>query len=109
MSDTGQGITLRAAAGSRGAMAAASAAGVAPAGFDSASMEKFADRVGTHIKDSGAGGASVDNSTTIHVHNQGLISPDNMNKVIKKINHMVQNRQATLKASDSLRVTRRSQ
>jgi len=47
--------------------------------------------------------------THIHVAVKGLISPDNMNKVIKKINHMVQNRQTTLNASNSLRVTRRSQ
>jgi hypothetical protein len=38
-----------------------------------------------------------------------MISPDNLNKVVKKINRAVQNRQTTLNASNSLRVTRRSQ
>lgn len=102
--------TLRGAASSltQGDRAVATAS--APTGFDSASMEKFADRVGTQIKDNGSGGNSGDAAAThVHVAVKGMISPDNLNKVVKKINRAVQNRQTTLNASNSLRVTRRSQ
>lgn len=47
--------------------------------------------------------------TAIHVHVKGLISPDNLHKVIKDINRRVNKGQSHLKASDSQRVTRRSQ
>lgn len=45
----------------------------------------------------------------IHVHVKGLISPDNLNKVIKNISKRVGRGQSHLKSSDSMRVTRRSQ
>ena len=98
--------TLRAASGARGATAAASAAAVPPAGFDSNSMEKFADRIGKQVNQ---GGQVQGDTTHVHVAVKGMISPDNLHKVIKRINRQVANRQTTLKASDSLRVTRRSQ
>jgi hypothetical protein len=100
--------TLRGAAGSRGVTASAATA-AAPTGFDSASMEKFADRIGTHMKDSGAVSGGGGDQTHVHVNVKGMISPDNLNKVVKKINRAVANRQTTLNATNSLRVTRRSQ
>jgi heterodisulfide reductase subunit C len=99
--------TRRAAAGAQVQAAAAAAASMAvPAGFDQAAMEKFADRVGKQINPEGG---STGDTTHVHVAVKGMISPDNLKKVVKKINRAVQNRQTTLKASDSLRVTRRSQ
>ena len=47
--------------------------------------------------------------TQVHVHVKGLISPDNLGKVVKTINRKVANRQLTLHASNSFRVTKRSQ
>jgi len=99
--------TLRAAAGSRRSTDAAAAAALPPVGFDSASMEKFADRVGKQV--SQISQPAVSDQNHIHVNVKGMISPDNLNKVVKKINRAVQNRQTTLNASNSLRVTRRSQ
>jgi hypothetical protein len=98
--------TLRAASGNQASVAAA--ADRAPAVFDQAAMEKLAGRMadsGRMTSDKPADGGG----DQIHVHVKGMISPDNLNKVVKKINRAVQNRQITLKASDSLRVTRRSQ
>jgi len=46
--------------------------------------------------------------TTVHVHVEGMISPDNLNKVIGQINKMVNRGQATLHATSSLRVNKRS-
>jgi hypothetical protein len=105
--------TLRAATAASNQAARASAETASSSGsFDNASLEKFADRVGSHVaasqgpttrKDSGASDSHV------HVNVKGMISPDNLNKVIRKISRQVQNRQATLNASNSLRLTRRSQ
>jgi hypothetical protein len=98
--------TRRAAAGAQAQAAAAAASVAVPAAFDQAAMEKFADRVGKQINPEGG---STGDTTHVHVAVKGMISPDNLKKVVKKINRAVQNRQTTLKASDSLRVTRRSQ
>jgi hypothetical protein len=101
--------TLRLAAGSQRQAANASAS--TPAGFDQASMEKFADRVGKQINDSGSSeGAGGGSDVHMHMPNlKGIISSDCLSKVVKKINRAVNNRQLTLNASNSLRVTRRSQ
>jgi hypothetical protein len=40
---------------------------------------------------------------------KGMISPDNLNQVINQINKRVRNSTSTLHASNSYRVTRRSQ
>lgn len=103
--------TLRAASGSAGVTAGAGTAVVPASGFDANSMEKFADRIGKHINDSGSrtpsgGGES---GTQINVHVKGMLDSGNLKKIIKKTNRLVSNRQATVKASDSQRVTRRSQ
>ena len=45
---------------------------------------------------------------THHWHIEGLVSPDNLGKVVKQISKMVDKGQVHLKASDSLRVTKRS-
>jgi hypothetical protein len=48
----------------------------------------------------------------VHLHMpnlKGIISPESIKKVFKQAGRMVQNRQLTLNASNSLRVTRRSQ
>lgn len=86
--------TLRGAAGSQ-APAAAAAAASAPAMGSSG---------GSTDGDDGGGG-----DTHNHFHIAGMISADNLHQVIRKINKSVANRQTTLNASNSLRVTRRSQ
>jgi hypothetical protein len=60
-------------------------------------------KIGKSISDNGGGG-----SRDIHVHVKGLVSPDNLNKVISQINRKVGQGRANLKASDSFRVTKRS-
>lgn len=45
----------------------------------------------------------------IHVHVQGLISPDNLHKVITQINQRVSSGKSHLTSSNSMRVTKRSQ
>lgn len=65
---------------------------------DEDAMSKMRDSLGT-----GGGG------TPIHVHVKGMISPDNLGKVVRQINRKVGNRQLSLQASNSFRVTRRSQ
>jgi len=52
----------------------------------------------------GAGGTIVN-----HFHVQGMISADNLKRVVRKINEGVKDRSLHLKSSDSFRVTRRSQ
>jgi hypothetical protein len=92
--------TLRAASagmGSNAAMVAAS--GAAPA--------RSADPDSSSRDSSGSDGSSGD--THIHMNIKGMVSPDNAKKFLKQVNRMVQNRQTTLNASNSLRVTRRSQ
>jgi hypothetical protein len=44
----------------------------------------------------------------IHVHVKGMISPDNLSKVVTQINRKVKGRQLTLHSSNSLRLTKRS-
>ena len=56
------------------------------------------------VKALGGGGGP-----TQHYHIKGLISPDNMRKVIKQQNEMVRNNHARVVSSNSYRVTRRSQ
>src|ERR1039458_3698649 len=106
--------TRRAASGSGGVMAAASTAAAPPAGFDSARMERFADRVGDRVgkQISDSGGSQGTGGGDVHIHApnlKGVIGSGDMKKVFKQAARMVNNRQLTLKASDSLRVTRRSQ
>jgi hypothetical protein len=57
--------------------------------------------IGKSISDNGGGGG-----VTVHVH--GLVSPDNLKKVMKQMSKMVQRNQADLQASHSLRVNKRS-
>ncbi len=64
---------------------------------------------GAHFSPDGSAGGGGGGDTIIHVHVKGLISADNLNKVVKTINQKVHNRQLTLNASNSLRFTRRSQ
>lgn len=45
---------------------------------------------------------------TTHVHVKGMISPDNLNKVVRTINQKVNSGKLNLKASSTGRVTRRS-
>jgi hypothetical protein len=52
----------------------------------------------------GLGGGGGD----IHVHVNGLISPDNLSKVMKQMSKAVHNGQAQLTSSNSLRLTKRS-
>jgi hypothetical protein len=100
--------TLRAASNSQSQVAAA-ASSAAPAVFDEARMEKFAGRLAEARQGTPSDSGSAGDTTHVHVNVKGMVSPDNLNKIVKKINRAVQNRQMTLKASDSLRTTRRSQ
>jgi hypothetical protein len=50
----------------------------------------------------------VGGGTTHHWHIDGMISPDNMAKVMKTMSKMVSRGQANLTASNSLRITKRS-
>ena len=52
---------------------------------------------------------AVGGGHTFHVNVKGMISPDNLNKVMQQMSKRVANRTATLHASNSFRVTRRSQ
>lgn len=45
---------------------------------------------------------------TIHLHVKGMVSPDNLKKVIKDINRKVSSGQVNLTSSNSFRVTKRS-
>jgi len=106
---SGYAAAAAAANASESEGAAASASAAAPgAVFDQAGMEKSFGR----LLDQRQPNDSNDAGDT-HIHNhiavKGMISPDNLSKVVKKINRAVTNRQITLKSSDSLRVTRRSQ
>jgi hypothetical protein len=92
------------------AMMSPSAAGPAPT-FPEASpsdtddrMEKFADHLESRLSSSGSG------DVHIHMPNlKGVVSPESIKKVFKQAGRMVQNRQLTINATNSLRVTRRSQ
>jgi hypothetical protein len=102
--------TLRAASDSQ-VPAAAVSASLASVPIDiEARMEKFAEKMSAQLQPQGRS-SSGDGEGDTHIHNniKGMISPDNLTKVMKKMNRAVMNRKATLKASDSLRVTRRSQ
>jgi len=98
--------TLRmASAGMTDPAAVSAAAHVGSGGFDEASLTRLAERIGSHLDSSG--GAAGD--THLHAHVKGMISPDNLGKVMRKMSKRVQNRQSNLHASNALRVTRRSQ
>ncbi len=53
-------------------------------------------------------GAGVGGGTVNHFHINGMISSDNLSKVMKNMSKLVSNGKATLKSSDSLRLTKRS-
>ena len=55
-----------------------------------------------------SGGADGTGGSHIHVNVKGLVSPDNLNKVIQQINKRVQKGTSNLNSSNSQRVTRRS-
>jgi hypothetical protein len=83
---------------------------VAPAIFDEAAMQKFAGKMNESRQDGFSGPNQAAGDTThIHLNIKGMVSPDNAKKFLKQVNRMVSNRQATLNASNSLRITRRSQ
>jgi hypothetical protein len=94
-----------ASAGLSNPSAIAAAANIRQGGFDDASMAKLADHIGQHLDRSG--GAAGD--THIHAHVKGMVSPDNLGKVMKQMSRRVKNGQSALHASNALRVTRRSQ
>ncbi len=103
------GSTRRIAAGSRGADIAAATAST-PTGFDANSMEKFADRIGRQVSRHAEAAPQGGGDIHINMPNvKGVVSPETFKKVTKHLNRMVQNRQITLNATNSLRVTRRSQ
>jgi hypothetical protein len=107
--------TLRAASDAQGPAAAVAASSSAPAPMDIESrMEKFAERMGSQMQpegraSSGGGGGTGDTHVHVNFPKGALVSPDNLKKLVKKINRGVQQSKLTLKASNSLRVTKRSQ
>lgn len=68
-------------------------------------MDKFADNLESRLSSSSGNG-----DVHIHMPNlKGVVSPESIKKVFKQAGRMVQNRQLTINATNSLRVTRRSQ
>ena len=99
--------TLRAAsAGMRSSAAFAAAA--APGQFDEARMAKFAERIQSQQSQRDTP-ESNGGDTHIHVSVKGSVDHGTIAGLVQKINRKVKNRQLTLKATDSQRVTRRSQ
>jgi hypothetical protein len=90
--------TLRAASPGMASSAAAASAG-APA-RSSEPIDSSSQR------DSSGGG---DTHNHFHVEVKGLISPDNLDKVMKRMSARVLKNQSSLHSSNSLRITRRSQ
>jgi hypothetical protein len=74
-------------------------------GMDDAAIGKLGDLIGAHLDASGGAGDTHHH----HWNVKGMISADNMAKVMDKMSKMVQQNRATLHASNSFRVTRRSQ
>ena len=103
--------TLRSASNSQ-APSAAVAAGSSVTPMDvEARMEKFAARLGAQVTPEGKSSAP-ETGGDVHIHMpnlKGVISPESIKKVFKQAGRMVQNRQLTINASNSLRVTKRSQ
>jgi hypothetical protein len=95
--------TLRLASSDPAAIAAHS--NKSQGGFDDAAMGKLGDLIGAHLDASGGAGDTHHH----HWNVKGMISADNMAKVMDKMSKMVQQNRATLHASNSFRVTRRSQ
>ena len=85
--------------------AVAAAAGMPQSAGDLESrVETMAEHVASRIS---AAGAAPGGDTHIY-QIKGLISPDNLKKVVRQQNRLVKNRQVHVRASDSLRLTRRS-
>jgi hypothetical protein len=99
--------TLRAAsAGMTSTANLAAASGASPtARFDDATITKLGERIGSHLDSSGTTG----DTTNIHVHVKGSIDHGTIAGLVQKINRKVGNRQLTLNATNSQRLTRRSQ
>jgi hypothetical protein len=68
------------------------------------SNDKAMSRIGQSIANSGGGAGD----THFHVNVKGLVSPDNLSKVMKQINNRVAKGQGSLVASNSFRITKRS-
>ena len=97
--------TLRAASDSQVPTAAVAASPAATPMDIEARMERFAEKLTAQITPP----STESSAPQISVHVKGLMDSGNLKKIIAKQNRMVHNRQATIKASDSLRITRRSQ
>jgi hypothetical protein len=100
--------TLRAASGARAASSMMAASSMAPAPLDEQAMERVVSRAAGLNRNESLANVGGDTHVT-HLHVKGLLDAGNLKKIIAKQNRMVQNRQVTVKSSDSLRITRRSQ
>jgi hypothetical protein len=69
---------------------------------DAEAMERIGQSIGAVVSRAGGGGH------TINVNVGGMISPDNLTKVVAQINNKVKRGQLSLVSSNSLRVTKRS-
>jgi hypothetical protein len=90
--------TLRAASAAMESQRAVSASSARPAAVPPAAARPQDDDAAA----ASSGGGNI------HVHVKGLVSPDNLNKVIQQINKRVQKGTSNLNSSNTLRVTRRS-
>jgi hypothetical protein len=84
------------------------ASSMAPAPLDEQAMERVVSRAAGLNRNESLANVGGDTHVT-HLHVKGLLDAGNLKKIIAKQNRMVQNRQVTVKSSDSLRITRRSQ
>jgi hypothetical protein len=85
--------------------AIAAASNARQGGFDDAAMGKLGDIIGTHLDSSGSAGDVTHN----HINIKGSVDHGTIAGLVRKINQGVGNRRLNLNASNSLRVTRRSQ
>jgi len=69
-------------------------------------LDKFADNLESRLSTMATGNGDVH----IHMPNmKGIVSPESIKKVFKQAGRMVQNRQLTINATNTMRVNRRSQ
>jgi len=96
--------TLRAASNAQVPTAAVSASSSSQPVDIEGRMERFAEKMGEQSNpDNGAAGGDT---THVHLNVKGMISSDNLKKVVKKINLAVQKRHVMLKASKPAREQR---
>jgi hypothetical protein len=77
---------------------------ILPLRNDDAALSLMADKISQHLNTSGGGGGG----SHIVMNIQGVISPDNLNRVLRRASQMVNKGQARLNSSNAAKVTRRA-